>query len=561
METFWPDSPGHAARSSLTSALWSLRRELSSLGAPIREVLESDRHTVRLAPNTVITDVEEFEASLARARVAVDDARIAALRRAADLYAGELLRGQHDDWIFPEQRRLAAAYDRCVTDLCSLLAVAGEAEAALHYAAAGARADPWSESACLRLMRHYAAAGQPRVAVEHFHDFSRRLRTELDARPGSEIQEFTSHLAATADPWIPNAPPGAKCTSPPEDFEPIGGVTPLGSPFYLKRRPDLEMTRALERRESLLLLKGPRQTGKTSLLARGLLEARESGYRVVFMDLQAFSDEQLETLDQTLFALAEGLSLQLDLDVRPRSVWDADRGPMLSLRHYLRRHVLGAFDEPLLWALDGLDRLFPRPFGSRVFALFRAWYNERSLDPESEWGRLTLALAYASEAHLFISDLNQSPFNVGRRLELSDFDLEETAELNRRYGSPLRSPADLRRLRALLGGHPCLIRQALAALRRTSGGLDELEHSAPHEHGPFGEHLQRLRSDIGRDPEIRSAIELILGTGRCPSAASFYRLRSAGLILGEEPERVRFRCDLYPRYFDRCLHARGLAEG
>jgi hypothetical protein len=80
--------------------------------------------------------------------------------------------------------------------------------------------------------------------------------------------------------------------------------------------------------------------------------------------------------------------------------------------------VLGAVTGPVVWGLDEVDRLFSVPFGSEVFGLFRSWHNKRALDPSGPWARLTLAIAYATEAHLFITDLNQSPFNVGTRLAL-----------------------------------------------------------------------------------------------------------------------------------------------
>ena len=74
-------------------------------------------------------------------------------------------------------------------------------------------------------------------------------------------------------------------------------------------------------------------------------------------------------------------------------------------------------------------------YSADVFGLFRSWHNARSLNPGGPWSRLTLAIAYATEAHLFITDLNQSPFNVGRHIQLLGFDQDQTEELNRRYGS------------------------------------------------------------------------------------------------------------------------------
>src|SRR5207302_6298972 len=105
-------------------------------------------------------------------------------------------------------------------------------------------------------------------------------------------------------------------------------------------------------------------------------------------------------------------------------------------------------------------RLFTCSFGSEIFGLFRSWHNERALEPACPWSRLTLAITCATEAHLFLSDLNQSPFNVGTRLELGDFSLEQVGDLNRSYGRPLPDEA-LTRFHRLVGGHPYLVRRGL----------------------------------------------------------------------------------------------------
>ena len=70
-------------------------------------------------------------------------------------------------------------------------------------------------------------------------------------------------------------------------------------------------------------------------------------------------------------------------------------------------------------------------------------------------------IAYATEAHLFITDINQSPFNVGTRLTLRGLHPEQVADLNRRYGSPLQGNADLVRFFRLVGGHPYLVQRGL----------------------------------------------------------------------------------------------------
>src|SRR5207302_11048053 len=125
-------------------------------------------------------------------------------------------------------------------------------------------------------------------------------------------------------------------------------------------------------------------------------------------------------------------------------IWNPRRRrTSMNFTRFMRREVLEKLSCRLVWGLDEVDRLFTCSFGSEVFVLFRSWHNARSLDPTAPWHKLTLALAYATEAHMFITDMNQSPFNVGTRLVLADFTLEQVSELNHRYGSPLSNVSTL----------------------------------------------------------------------------------------------------------------------
>src|SRR5207302_734254 len=124
--------------------------------------------------------------------------------------------------------------------------------------------------------------------------------------------------------------------------------------------------------------------------------------------------------------------------------------------------------------------------------LFRSWHNERSLDPAGPWQKLTLAIAYATEAHMFITDMNQSPFNVGTRLVLTDFTPEQLAELNKRYGSPLRDQSELNQFYNLVGGQPYLTRRGLHELAAHHVKFYDFANQASRDEGPFGDHLRRL---------------------------------------------------------------------
>jgi hypothetical protein len=302
-----------------------------------------------------------------------------------------------------------------------------------------------------------------------------------------------------------------------------------------------------------VLVKGPRQVGKTSLLARGLQQARQAGARVVLTDLEVFNAVQLESAEAFLLALAQTVADQLDLAVSPDDRWEPRRGASPNFQRYLRQEILGAGDTPLVWGLNDVDRLFGRDFSSEIFALFRSWHNERALDPAGPWAQLTLVMAYATEAHLFITDLNKSPFNVGTRLTLEDFTPEQVAELNRRCGSPLADQAGLTRFYELVGGHPYLVRCGLDEMAAHDTPLATFETRASRDDGIFGDHLQRMWAALTRDPELCEVVRGLLSGRPCPTSRAFYRLRSAGLVAGESEADARLRCRLYHTYLARAL--------
>jgi hypothetical protein len=336
-------------------------------------------------------------------------------------------------------------------------------------------------------------------------------------------------------------------------LEPVGGAVPLDSGFYIVRPTDEKFRMAIARQDSIVLVKGARQVGKTSLLARGLQQARRTGARVVLTDLQTISAESLESVEKLLLTFADCFADQLDLDVLPGEVWKPTRSPISNFEQYLRRGVLHNVTAPVVWGLDEVDRLFTCAFGSEIFGLFRSWHNKRALDPEGPWRRLTLAIAYATEAHLFITDLNQSPFNVGTRLVLEDFAFEQVADLNQLHGSPLKDGAQVERFFSLVSGHPYLVRRGLYEMVTNGLDLEALEAQADHDEGPFGDHLRRMLFSLSQDRELSDAVRGLLQGKPCATLESFYRLRSAGLVLGDSARDAKLRCRLYTTFFERHL--------
>jgi len=352
-------------------------------------------------------------------------------------------------------------------------------------------------------------------------------------------------------------------------LEAVGGAMALDSPYYVVRAIDDDFLAAIEKRESIVLVKGSRQIGKTSLLARGLQKARETGAKVAFIDFQSLNFDKLKTIDDFFEALATQLIKRLKLKFSYKDCWDGISEGSDCFRDFIIE-VLSQIPEQIVWGMDEVDRLFSCDYGSEVFGLFRYFHNARATEPDEPWKRLTLALAYATEARLFIKDANQSPFNVGIRLELTDFSLTEVDWLNQKIKeecslpeAPLRNQSELEDFYALLNGHPFLVRASLDAMVRDNLTWAEYKEVILGESGLFGEHLRRILELLHRDEDMYEAVKSILSSKPFPAKDStgkpfpaediFYRLESSGLMTGKSSLTAKPRCRLYDGYLRKHL--------
>jgi AAA-like domain len=329
----------------------------------------------------------------------------------------------------------------------------------------------------------------------------------------------------------------------------LGGAVPLESAYYVERPIDADVHEAVAQRAGLVLVKGARQVGKSSLLARALDRPRRAGARVAFTDVQAMSREDLASAEAFFQALGRSLADQIGLRSSIHAEWNDQDSPNTNFSRYVQRVVLGGTEVPLVWGLDEVDRLVGCDYAIDVYGLFRSWHNRRALDPLAPWRRLTLMLAYATEAHLLMTDLNQSPFNVGVRIAVDDFTREEVMRLHERHGSPLVDDVEREQLVALVGGHPFLLQSVLHALKH-GATLDRVAEQARRGAGPLADHLRRVRLLLEKDAAAKAVMRAILNGKPCGDREVFYRLRSAGVLAGDAPDEARPRCGMYAAYLE-----------
>lgn len=327
--------------------------------------------------------------------------------------------------------------------------------------------------------------------------------------------------------------------------EPGGGVK-LRSEFYIERDADRRLQRELQKAEGVTVtIRAPRQTGKTSLLIRGIAQAQSRGSRVVALDMQAVEDRQLESLDTFLRYFTQLVFARLRLDpALVDKAWSSGLGAPDKATYLFEDHVLPA-GENMVLAIDEADRLLKTSYHDNFFGLLRFWHNSRAMN--ELWDRLDILMVISTEPHLLISDVSQSPFNVGAKIVLDDFSPQQAAELNRRYRTPL-DDQQLQQLIDLLGGHPYLISRALYTLVAEGMTWPQLARAATEQQSPFGDHLRRYLWLLHDQPQLSAALKQVIGRGSCPDEVSFYRLMQAGLIAGVGSQSCRCRCRLYELY-------------
>ncbi len=368
---------------------------------------------------------------------------------------------------------------------------------------------------------------------------------EGGALPISSEASKAELLEAVPAPTLPKPTPMAQPLELPE------GTMELESKFYIERSSDLIALQTIRKQGVTIPIKGPRQMGKSSLLIRLMNAAREAQKKVVFLDFQFFDKAALANADLFYRRLCQWLTIKLRVPDQVEEWWQlyGSMGNPLACTFYLQDYLLPTIDGPIVLAMDEVESTFGTAFRSDFFAMLRGWHNSRATEPI--WKQLDLALVTSTEPYQLIEDLNQSPFNVGQVVELTDFTQAQVIELNQQHGTPLTS-LQIQDLMDLLHGHPYLVRRALYLVASNRMTFEQLLQNRCSERGPFGDHLRYHLSRIYDQASLVNSLFHVFRTQTCPDERIFFRLRGAGLIR-RDGKKVAPRCRLYTEYFQEHL--------
>jgi AAA-like domain/TIR domain len=420
----------------------------------------------------------------------------------------------------------------------------------------------------------------------HVSAYLRSIQQEQWARPDDTtliierlldvISEKARWAAADACPPA-DGPPGSAAPSQPSVLNPQtdprhmitpGGALEASSRFYIMRQADEEVFEHVLRDRGLVTIRGPRQTGKTSLMIAtdAALHVEGGSLRPAFVDFQSFSPDDLSSLSCIWLSVANHVARALKLDGWDPQSWKAGTPHDEGFGHFLDRHVFADDERPILICLDEVDRIFLSPIKDGFFGTLRSFYNDGARLPN--WRRVRWLLGTSSDPYFFIQDFEQSPFNIGHRVNLDVFTRAETETLARRHGLE-PDAALLDRVMAYLGGRPYLVHLFFYHLARRPDSVGQLFDARSAGGGAFRDHLHRYLMHFQRDAALAEAMRRVIrgkfrtGTDpreprwltrlvrrfRADDARLADRLEAGGLARHDERNRLVPRCGLYAEFF------------
>jgi hypothetical protein len=171
-----------------------------------------------------------------------------------------------------------------------------------------------------------------------------------------------------------------------------------------------------------------RQMGKSSLMVRSAFKLREHGFNVVVLDLTAIGQNLTpeQWYDGMTARMAQQLRLEQEIE-EARKKWQ-NLSPVQRWITHIREIVLVHRPQPMVVFIDEIDTVRSLPFSPvEFFAAIRECYNRRTEDPM--FARLTFCLFGVATPAELIRDQRTTPFNMGQRIDLTDFTAEEARPL------------------------------------------------------------------------------------------------------------------------------------
>lgn len=341
-----------------------------------------------------------------------------------------------------------------------------------------------------------------------------------------------------------------------------GGAVQAGGGVYLERDADRELLRHCLDGDFTYILTS-RQMGKSSLMYRVAERLVDAGARPVIIDLTELGAQT--TADQWYKGFLLLVQEQLDLKENASAWWDAHGQHAYAHRliRYLREVALVERQERLVLFVDEIDTTLRLGFTDDFFAAIRFLYQTRAMDPVL--ARISFVLIGVATPNDLIKDAARTPFNIGHRIELTDFSKKEASALADHLSVPPAVKADLIYwIVRWTGGHPYLTLRVLRSLAENPPGAWTADAVDGRLHelflGSAGEtdtNLQFVRDMLtnkaSNREEVLKAYDAIRSGARVPDKehdqiTSWLKLSG---IVRRDGDVLKVRNPIYEKVFDQ----------
>lgn len=265
----------------------------------------------------------------------------------------------------------------------------------------------------------------------------------------------------------------------------VAGAVQAGSGLYITRDADAELLDLCRRGEFAYVLTA-RQLGKSSLMFRTSEQLRRERTRVAIVDLGQIGTKV--TPEQWYFSLLQRIADQLLPDDFNLGEWWGRHASLTlgqRMAEFFEEVVLagrGERDDRVVIFVDEIDTTLGLDFTDDFFINIRSFHQARA--QVEALRRLSFVLIGVATPDELVRDERRTPFNIGARVELTDFMRREAQPLAAGLGlsSPEASEELLDWVLSWTKGHPYLTQRLCHAVagrgreRWTRAEFDELVH-------------------------------------------------------------------------------------
>lgn len=252
-----------------------------------------------------------------------------------------------------------------------------------------------------------------------------------------------------------------------DDIYTIGGTVQAGNGIYIPRLADKELLTLCQAGTFAYILSA-RQMGKSSLMVRTAESLREEGTRTAIVDLTQLGT--LTSAEEWYLGFLTILEDQFLLDTDVISWWQEQKEKGIGLTQrvtlFFQEVLLTEISSRIVIFVDEIDTTLSLNFTDDFYVLIRSLHTARSRQEDLK--RLSFVLIGVATPGDLIRDPARTPFNIGQRVDVTDFTLVDAAPLAAGFNLPEEQATQvLKWVLDWTGGHPYLTQRLCRAIRET----------------------------------------------------------------------------------------------